>query len=564
MKIRKRFISGFWCLIFVFTGLVAMAPWIYGAEDVNMELVGEVPSQSGIQIYCIEAMNVLDGNPNEIAFVSRNKGANCGWGTPAAAWKMYLDPNTGTMIMVEFKQTLPKIQEIRQSLFESSDGTLFTGGGWCGYKPPYYSTNGGETWASADTGPHPPNSTFSFGQFKGSVYAGTGYCPFHGQVYRWLGSGSWQLVLDISPPRSIVDAIVEYENKLFVGSQVYWYSTSGCQSSTPVYVSTDGGTFHSTTGIPNCCNVVKLFIVGDQLVAGVINLASGHSKHLYLWDNGSEVWEEIGPFNFDIMNEGLMVALNDIIYIYGKAPGDTLAGIYRSTDLGLNWDRVAEPGNPGVRTMHVHDDMIYLGTYSDAGNKAYIHRLRFNEPPTAVCKNIELAANENCQTYITASDVDGGSYDPDEGDEITLSLDNTGPFSPGTHDVELTVTDQSGESDSCFAQVTVKDQAGPVISIGDPLCVQTGNGKGKMANKLSLTCLDNCSDSVDLQILDLEITNKKGNPVNGNGIFKVIENDIYVYPNGKGWSLTVTVEASDASGNTTVETFFKNLLKCKK
>jgi hypothetical protein len=201
------------------------------------------------------------------------------------------------------------------------------------------------------------------------------------------------------------------------------------------------------------------------------------------------------------------------------------------------------------------------------GSDSFVTRLSFgpaNEPPVAVCSDIEIAAGENCEAYITAADVDGGSYDPDAGDEINLSLDNIGPFSPGAHYVELTVTDQSGESDSCFAEVIVKDQSSPVISISDPLCVQVGNGKGNMANTLSLTARDNCSDTVDLQILNVEVYNNGGNPVNGQGIFEVMDNDIYVYPNGSGWRVVVTVEAVDANGNTASETFSKNLLECKK
>lgn len=373
-KIIKGFSFGFWCLVFVL-GLVSIEPVVYASNDGNLELVGEVSPSCGVTIQWIEAIQVLDSNPNEIVFVSQNKGAGCGGGTPAAAWKMYLNHNTGEMISVECKQRLSLIQNIRMALFEDSNGILFTGSGWCLYKPPYYSIDGGESWARADAGPvHPPNSTFSFTQFKGSVYAGTGYCPWHGQVYRWLGSGNWQLVLDISPPRSIVNSMVAYENQLFVGSEVYWYSTSGCQYSTPVYVSTDGSTFSPTTGIPNCYTVGKLFIVGNQLV---VLIYSQSNTYLYHWKNDNGVWEEIGPINFDRMPWGQIVASNGAIYIYGKATGDASAGLYRSTDMGQNWSQVAVLENPDVKTMHVHDDdMIYLGTNSDASNKAYIYRFR--------------------------------------------------------------------------------------------------------------------------------------------------------------------------------------------
>jgi hypothetical protein len=374
-KIIKRFLFGFWCLVFVL-GLVSMEPVVYAANDGNLELVGEVPPAGGVTIKYIEAFQVLDSNPNEIVFVSQNQGANCGYGTPAAAWKSHLDPNTGAMVSVEFKQSLSLIQSIRQALFEDSNGILFTGGGWCGYKPPYYSIDGGESWARADAGPvHPPNSTFSLTQFKGSVYAGTGYCPWHGQVYRWLGSGNWQLVLDISPPRSIVNSIVAYKNQLFVGSQLYWYSHSGCQYSTPVYSSNDGITFHSTTGIPSCFSLDQLLVVGDQLVAFTYSHAN-NNIYLYRWNNGTSVWEEIGPCNFDRIPLHLIVAYNGAIYLYGKAPDDTSSGIYRSTNMGQNWSQVAVLENPDVYSMHVHDNMIYLGTFSDASNKAYIYRFR--------------------------------------------------------------------------------------------------------------------------------------------------------------------------------------------
>jgi hypothetical protein len=250
------------------------------------------------------------------------------------------------------------------------------------------------------------------------------------------------------------------------------------------------------------------------------------------------------------------------------------SGLLYSTYLG-GWNNeyahaiaVDGSGNAYVTGVTSSTNFPTLNQYQgyQGNHDAFVTKLSFvgpgNEPPTAICQDIEVAADENCEVYITAADVDGGSYDPDEGDEITLSLDNTGPFSPGAHYVQLTVADQKGESDSCFAEVTVKDQSSPVISLDDPLCIQLDNGKGNMANKLSLTVQDNCSDIVDLQILNVEVYNNGGNLVNGQGIFEVMDNDIYVYPDGNGWSVIITVEAVDAYGNTASETFSKDLLKC--
>lgn len=84
-----------------------------------------------------------------------------------------------------------------------------------------------------------------------------------------------------------------------------------------------------------------------------------------------------------------------------------------------------------------------------------------NRKPTAVGKDIEIAAGPDCQASIKPSDVDGGSSDPD-GDPITLSVDNTGPFPLGRHVVNLTVTDPEGLFDTVEATVTVVDATPPV------------------------------------------------------------------------------------------------------
>jgi hypothetical protein len=442
MKIKKMFLTkrvfkplAIICSMFLIGTIAFFAdgptdePMPCTANAVNIELVGAVSPAGGVTIQYIESIQVLDGNPNEIVFISQNIGASCGWGTPAAAWKMILDPDTGLMTGVEFKQKLNLIQNGRTSLFERSDGTLFTGGGWCGYKPPYYSTDDGETWQRADAGPvHPPNSTFSYAELKGSVYAGTGYEPWHGQVYRWLGGGNWQLVLDIPPPRSIVSSMIDYKDQLFVGSYVYWWSTSGCQYSTPVYVSSDGGTFNATTGIPPCYTITQLLTTGDQLLA----LADSHPKYyLYLWNDCTGVWEEISSFNkYDRMPWNQMVSNNGFLYIYGKAPGDAFAGIYRSKDMGASWNQIAVHEGPDVTTMHVHDGTIYMGTKSASGI-AYIYRFRDTiEADVDIDPgNINLKSNGKWVTgYIELP----GDYPAEDIDLATVAIAeiNGNPVSP--------------------------------------------------------------------------------------------------------------------------------------
>ncbi len=83
-----------------------------------------------------------------------------------------------------------------------------------------------------------------------------------------------------------------------------------------------------------------------------------------------------------------------------------------------------------------------------------------NEPPVALCQDLELEADGTC---TADGDVDAGSYDPD-GDAITYEYSAEGPFGVGTTAVTLTVTDPSGESDSCVGYVTVSDVTAPTVT----------------------------------------------------------------------------------------------------
>ncbi len=349
----------------------------------TLSLVGAVPSSGVTRIHSIEAPQVLDDNSHEIVFGTRNEGASCGGGTPAVAWKMTLDPNTSQATNVTLKQSLSLIQGMRHDIFEGSDGTLFTGSGWCDYTPPYYSKDRGETWQTADQGVSPPNSTFSYVEFQGEVYAGTGYEPHHGQVYRWLGdSGSdyWELVLDIPPPRSVVDTMVVYKDQLFVGSGVYWANGAGCSESIPVYVSPDGNTFNPTTGIPPCYTVGNLLVVGDQLIAVADNFF-GSETALYHWQEESQHWFKISDLDVD-MGSRLISSLNGAIYTYNQFPGDTSFGVYASYDWGKSWQKIVTLENPNVSTLVTHGDDLYLGTYGDDDDTAYIYRLSPSSHPS--------------------------------------------------------------------------------------------------------------------------------------------------------------------------------------
>jgi hypothetical protein len=471
-----------------------LCPFAIGAD---LELVSEVLSSDSIKIDFIDAMEVLDSSPNEIIFATQNQGAYCGGGTPASAWKLILDPDTGIVISLEIKQSLTQIQNIRQSLFESSDGTLFTGGGWCGPKPPYYSTNGGDTWQPATHGVHPPNSTYSFVEFNGDVYAGTGYEPYHGQVYRWLGLGGanhWELVYDIAPPRSIVWTMSVYENQMFVGSLVYWWNHSGCEVSVPVYTSADGNTFNATTGIPPCYSVQDVLVVGDHLVTRAIYTPE---NYMYRWINDSEEWEEIAPYDLGYSWIRL-VSHNGVIYAYGQAPSDTSKGIYQSADLGQTWEQISVLENPDVSSMTIHDDILYVATFTDANDTAYIYKLgllteievEIDIKPGSFPNSINLKSKGKVPVAIlTTDDFDASDVNPDTVDFaganplrwIMEDVDND-----GDHDMLLHFKTQELDLTKESTEATLEGETYDVIKIigtDSVNIVPKGKGYGKKSKK---------------------------------------------------------------------------------
>ena len=155
-----------------------------------------------------------------------------------------------------------------------------------------------------------------------------------------------------------------------------------------------------------------------------------------------------------------------------------------------------------------------------------------NTAPVAVCRNVTVPIVAGCAVSITAAQVDGGSSDPD-GDSISLSLDNYGPFGPGDHTVTLTVTDSNGASSSCTANVTVVDNAAPTITLygANPMTVECPYGFVDPG----ATATDNCAGTV---------------AVTTSGSVNA----------GVPGSYTITYSANDGRGNTATRTRTVNVV----
>ncbi len=192
--------------------------------------------------------------------------------------------------------------------------------------------------------------------------------------------------------------------------------------------------------------------------------------------------------------------------------------------------------------------------------------------PTAVCKDITVVLDVNGQATIVAADIDGGSTD--NCGSVTISIDpNDGTFDcsdAGVNGVALIVTDQSGNSDTCIANVTVVDGEPPVAICQDVTIQLDQNGNAMIFTAdINNGSLDNCgiaNVSLDKTTFDcsevgpntvtLTVTDVSGNADTCQATVTVQDNippvanceDITVYLDQAGIAL---VNANDIDGGST-------------
>ena len=240
---------------------------------------------------------------------------------------------------------------------------------------------------------------------------------------------------------------------------------------------------------------------------------------------------------------------------------------------GLNTNIRAGPNGSGDGQFYSPIDVAVDSNGNvyvvDTGNSRIQKFAPPNQPPVAVCKDIKIHADENCQATITPAGVDGGSYDPDGEDDIEdIWVDNVGPFSVGEHTVNLSIKDNSGEIDTCQAKVTVVDKASPDIFISEQICIPVYNKKGKetgnVSNRITVMASDNCSGSIVPTIETVEVFNQDGDLVDGKGIYTIEGNIVYVNSRASGWLIRITATAMDEYENSRTQTLDVPLIKCKK
>jgi hypothetical protein len=190
---------------------------------------------------------------------------------------------------------------------------------------------------------------------------------------------------------------------------------------------------------------------------------------------------------------------------------------------------------------------VMLMVFDQAGNVGTCNTVVLVQdiiPPTPICKNITVQLDQQGFVGITGAMVDNGSYDNCSVTNLAVSPNSFTCANTGANTVILTVTDQSGNTATCIATVTVVDNILPTIScVGnqnrntDPaVCTYTAVG-----TEFDPTYGDNCPNPV------VTWTATGATPAAGTGSMAGT-----VFPKG---TTTVVMTVTDASNNTSTCSF---------
>lgn len=234
---------------------------------------------------------------------------------------------------------------------------------------------------------------------------------------------------------------------------------------------------------PNSTNTTFLFKINGQQIGSYLEtkatrtctpVGSGQyprsftfleSQFKQYWNAGSSntLTVEVDSDMGGVYLAGIMAEVTSASEFYSWSPAE-----------GLSDASIMNPfASPETST-------VYTVTYTDASGCTATDQVavnvKCNTAPVAVCREVSVELEGNCEAMVEAASFDGGSTTA-SGGALAFSVSPAGPYPVGTTEVLLTVTDINGESSTCATTVTVIDAVLPEIVTPDDLTVPNDPGE---------------------------------------------------------------------------------------
>ncbi|MEL6987111.1 MAG: HYR domain-containing protein, partial [Bacteroidota bacterium] len=167
------------------------------------------------------------------------------------------------------------------------------------------------------------------------------------------------------------------------------------------------------------------------------------------------------------------------------------------------------PGQPSGYEYIVGVTKVNIRAISDIGISdtcMFFIEVLDKEVPVAVCQDVQVIVDGDCEFWITPELVDGGSTDNCEIDTLLISIDGTtfvdsilvngDDLDPSQTSITLLVRDTSGNESICVADIEVLDFTEPEVVCPPDMTIATEPGVcyGTIPNLLPVDASDNCGE----------------------------------------------------------------------
>jgi hypothetical protein len=182
----------------------------------------------------------------------------------------------------------------------------------------------------------------------------------------------------------------------------------------------------------------------------------------------------------------------------------TFGGTFSSTPAGLDLDSVTGEIEPAISTVG-----SYTVSYMTLGNCPSTTTQQINilnadiVAPVARCQPFVGQLDADGNLTIQAFNVDAGSTDDVSIASLQVSQTSFSCEDVGVNNVVLTVTDTSGNTDTCTTTVTVEDTDAPVLQCADITLELDANGDASLNNGSFASTTDYSVTSTSLNMESL-------------------------------------------------------------